>query len=69
MGEGFLSELKDKIEDKEVNFSINLDDVEIKFPFSERTIIRLGGNFKLDGLRIGWGKKKRKRKRTARRQR
>ncbi len=67
MGEGFLSQLKDKIEDKEVNFSINLDDVEIKFPFSERTIIRLGGNFKLDGLRIGWGKKKKKR--TARRQR
>lgn len=65
MGGGFLSELKEKIEDKEVNFSINLDDVEIKFPFSERTIIRLGGNFKLDGLRIGWGKKKR----PARRQR
>jgi len=65
MGEGFLSQLKDKIEGKEVNFSINLDDVEIKFPFSERTIIRLGGNFKLDGLKIGWGKKKK----TARRQR
>ncbi len=67
MGEGFLSQLKDKIEGKEVNFSINLDDVEIKFPFSERTIIRLGGNFKLDGLKIGWGKKKKKR--AARRQR
>ena len=65
MGEGFLSQLKDKIEGKEVNFSINLDDVEIKFPFSERTIIRLGDNFKLDGLKIGWGKKKK----TARRQR
>ena len=64
MGEGLLSELKEKIEDKEVNFSINLENVEIKFPFSDRTIIRLGGNFKLDGLKIGWGKKKK----TARRQ-
>lgn len=61
MGEGFLSDLKDKIEDKEVNFSINLDDVEIKLPFSEKTIIRLGRSFKLDRLRIGWGRKKKKR--------
>ena len=60
MGEGLLSELKEKIEDKEVNFSINLENVEIKFPFSDRTIIRLGGNFKLDGLKIGWGKKKKR---------
>ena len=64
MGEGLLSELKEKTEDKEVNFSINLEDVEIEFPFSDRTIIRLGGNFKLDGLKIGWEKKKK----TARRQ-
>ncbi len=58
MGEGFLSDLKDKVGDKEVNFSVNLDDVEIKLPFSERTIVRLGGSFKLDGLKIGWGKKR-----------
>lgn len=60
MGKGFLSDLRDKIEDKEVNFSINLDDVEIKLPFSEKTIIRFGGSFKLDKLRIGWGAKKKR---------
>jgi len=65
MGEGLLSELKEKIEDKEVNFSINLEDVEIKFPFSDRTIIRLGGNFKLDGLKIGWEKKKKRARRQS----
>ena len=63
MRQGFLSDLRDKISDKEVNFSLSLDDTEIKLPFSEKTIIRLGGNFKLDGLRIGWGKKKKKARR------
>ena len=61
MGQGILSDLKEKIEDKEINFSVSLDDVEVKLPFSDRTIIRLGGNFKLDRLRIGWGQKKKRR--------
>ena len=66
MGEGFLDELKDKIEGKEVNLSVNFDDVEIKFPLTDKTIIRLDGKFGFDGLKIGWGKKKRRRNRERR---
>ena len=67
MGGSFLDELKDKIEDKEVNLSIDFDDVEVKLPFTDTTIIRLDGKFGFDGLKIGWGKPKKKKK--ARRQR
>ena len=59
---GFLDDLKDKIEDKEVNLSVDFDDVEIKFPFTDTTIIRLDGKFGFDGLKIGWGKRKKKRR-------
>lgn len=62
MGEGFLDDLRDKIEDREVNLSVNFDDVEIKLPFTDRTIIRLDGKFGFDGLKIGWGKPKKKKK-------
>ena len=64
MGEGFLDELKDKIEDKEVNLAVNFDSVEIKFPFTDTTIIRLDGKFGFDGLKVGWGKRKKKRARA-----
>ena len=67
MSEGFLDDLlddlKEKIEDKECNLSVNFDNMEIKFPFTDRTIIRLDGKFGADGLKISWGKKKRKRQR------
>jgi len=63
MGEGFLDDLKEKIEDKECNLSLNFDNTEIKFPFTDRTIIRLDGKFGADRLKISWGKKKRKRQR------
>jgi len=55
---GILDELKDKVSDKESNVSINLDDGEIKFPFLKK--IRVGGELKLEGLRIGWGRKRKK---------
>ena len=59
---GFLDDLKDKIEDREINLSVDFDDVEIKFPFTDTTIIRLDGKFGFDGLKIGWGKRKEKRR-------
>ena len=61
MDEGFLDDLKKKIEGRECNLSIDFDNMEIKLPFTDRTIIRLDGKFGADGLKIGWGKKKRKR--------
>ena len=56
---GILDDLRDKISDKESNISISANDVEIQFPFLEK--FRLGGDLKLEGFRIGWGRKKRKR--------
>ena len=55
---GVLDDLKDKISDKESNISISANDVEIQLPFLEK--FRLGGDLKLEGLKIGWGRKKRK---------
>ncbi len=61
---GSWDELRDKIGDKESNISVSADDVEIKLPFLEK--VRLGGDLKLEGFRIGlgrekWGRKGRKR--------
>lgn len=58
-----LDGLRKKIEGKEFDLSIHFDNMEIKFPFSERTIIRLNGRFGAEHLRIGWGKKAKKSKR------
>ena len=61
---GIWDELRDKIGDKESNASVSANDVEIKLPFLEK--VRLGGDLKLEGFRIGlgrekWGRKGRKR--------
>ena len=61
---GIWDELRDKIGDKESNASVSASDVEIKLPFLEK--VRLGGDLKLEGFRIGlgrekWGRKRRKR--------
>ncbi len=53
---GILDDLKDKISDKESNISVSANDVEIKLPFLEK--IRLGGDLKLEGFKIGWGRKR-----------
>ena len=53
---GILDELRDKISDKESNISVSANDVEIKLPFLEK--IRLGGDLKLEGFKIGWGRKR-----------
>ncbi len=54
---GILDELRDKISDKESNISVSANDVEIQLPFSDRKI-RLGGDLKLEGFKIGWGRKR-----------
>ncbi len=54
-----MDDLRDKVSDKETNISLNVDDVEVELPYSGRKG-RLGGNVKLEGLRIGWGRKKEK---------
>ena len=59
---GILDDLRDKISDKETNISISANDVEIQLPFSDRKI-RLGGDLKLEGLRIGWGRERWRKKR------
>ena len=61
---GILDELRDKISDKESNISISANDVEIQLPFLEK--IRLGGDLKLEGLRIRWGRERWGRKRRKR---
>lgn len=53
---GILDDLRDKISDKESNISVSANDVEIKLPFLEK--IRLGGDLKLEGFKIGWGRKR-----------
>ncbi len=53
---GIWDELRDKIGDKESNASVSANDVEIKLPFLEK--IRLGGDLKLEGFKIGWGRKR-----------
>jgi hypothetical protein len=58
MGKGILSDLKDKVEDKESSLHIRTEDVEIKLPFGKR--VRLGGDLKLDKLKIGFKKRKKK---------
>jgi len=58
---GVLDDLRDKISDKESNISVSANDVEIKLPFLEK--IRLGGDLKLEGLRIGWGRERWRKKR------
>jgi len=58
---GILDDLKDKISDKESNVSVSANDVEIKLPFLEK--IRLGGDLKLEGFKIGLGREKWGRKR------
>jgi len=58
---GIWDELRDKIGDKESNVSVSANDVEIKLPFLEK--IRLGGDLKLEGFRIGLGREKWGRKR------
>lgn len=58
---GIWDELRDKIGDKESNISVSANDVEIKLPFLEK--IRLGGDLKLEGFRIGLGREKWGRKR------
>ena len=54
---GILSDLKDKISDRENSAFLSLDDVEFRLPLSGRRI-RLGGSFKMDRLKIGFGEKK-----------
>ncbi len=61
---GILDDIKDKISDKESNISVTASDIEIKLPFLEK--IRLGGDLKLEGLRIGWGREKWERKKSKR---
>ncbi len=58
---GIWDELRDKIGDKESNASVSANDVEIKLPFLEK--VRLGGDLKLEGFRIGLGREKWGRKR------
>ena len=58
---GIWDELRDKIGDKESNASVTANDVEIKLPFLEK--VRLGGDLKLEGFRIGLGREKWGRKR------
>jgi len=56
---GFLSDLEDKISDKESKVGISLEDVEFTLPISGKKI-RLSGNLKLNNLKIGFGRKKKK---------
>jgi hypothetical protein len=65
---GILDDLEEKLRNKESRLSVSVEDLELKLPISGRTV-RLGGTWKLDNIKLGFGRGTRVRRSTSTRKR